>query len=148
MTGDIAEIVLPDFDLGVDDGPLPERAQDATQIVFGCPIAIVGRCIKIVDPELQCACDGPVLLIMAAAHHQSGISTAAETDFREAQRRFRNAAILHNNPRTFDHSCLCRSMEIRYFARHWLKTVVSRPLCLEFCGCPTVRGSRECLLPT
>ena len=84
MTGDIAEIVLPDFDLGVDDRPLPERPQDAAQIVFGCPIAIVRRCIEIVDPELQCACDGPVLLVMTAAHHQSGISTAAETDFREA----------------------------------------------------------------
>ena len=96
MAGYVAEIFLPNLDLGIDDGLPSDLAQDAAEIGLGCAIAVVRRCIEIVDAQFKRTRDAALLLRPTAPHHQTGIAAAAETNFGKTQCRSRNAAIAHD----------------------------------------------------
>src|SRR5437016_12540185 len=97
MTAYIAEVIMPDFNLRVDDRPLAEFTQHSTEIGFGCAISIVRRGVEIIDTQFNRARDHAPLLDVTATHHQTGVSAAPEADLGRAQRCFRNAAIAHDD---------------------------------------------------
>ncbi len=57
MAGHVAEILIADFDLGVENRTGAERLQRAAEIGFGNPIAVVGCIVEIGDAEFQGAAD-------------------------------------------------------------------------------------------
>jgi len=75
---------------------------DPAKIALCGAIAIVRRSIEMVDAQFECTLNNPLLFVMAAAHHQTGISTAAEADFGQPQHCIRNAPVVHSRLGMFD----------------------------------------------
>jgi len=87
------------FDLCSDDKTLSliviQALQHSTEFGFRGSIAIIRRCIEMIDPQLDCPPDSLLLLMGISADKQSRDNAGPEADFGYPKSSFTELTIFH-----------------------------------------------------